>query len=344
MNLEPDDSMPIGYISKRLFHLTLILVGVSVLVFLMLRMIPGDPARLLLGEFATPEDLVRLRTQMGLDRPYPVQYGIYLANILQGDLGNSLRNGAPVATEIGVRLVATLELAVAAMLIASLVGIAAGVVSSVRQYSVFDYGSMFMALIGVSMPIFWLGLMLMYFLAVMFPIMPMLGRISMGSEPDVATGLMLVDTLLAGEFGDFLDALHHLVLPAFTLATIPMAIVARITRSSMLEVLNKDYVRTARAKGMSETVVILRHALRNAFLPVVTVLGLNLGLLLGGAVLTETIFSWPGLGRYVVDSLMARDYAAVQGCILVFAALMAFINLIVDLIYVVLDPRIRVHA
>jgi peptide/nickel transport system permease protein len=336
--------MPLGYIAKRLFHLTLILLGVSVLVFLMLRMIPGDPARLLLGEFATPEDLDRLRTQMGLDRSYPVQYGIYLSNILQGDLGNSLRNGAPVAAEIGLRLAATLELAVAAMLIASLVGIAAGVVSAVRPYSAIDYGSMLMALIGVSMPIFWLGLMLMYLLAVLFPVMPMMGRIAMGSEPDMVTGLMLVDTLLAGEPGDFLDALHHLVLPAITLATVPMAIVARITRSSMLEVLNKDYVRTARAKGMSEAVVILRHALRNAFLPIVTVLGLNLGLLLGGAVLTETIFSWPGLGRYVVDSLMARDYAAVQGCILVFAALMAFINLIVDLIYVVLDPRIRVHA
>jgi peptide/nickel transport system permease protein len=336
--------MPLGYIAKRLFHLALILLGVSVLVFLMLRMIPGDPARLLLGEFATPEDLDRLRTQMGLDRSYPVQYGIYLSNILQGDLGNSLRNGAPVAAEIGLRLAATLELAVAAMLIASLVGIAAGVVSAVRPYSAIDYGSMLMALIGVSMPIFWLGLMLMYLLAVLFPVMPMMGRIAMGSEPEAVTGLMLVDTLLAGEPGDFLDALHHLVLPAFTLATVPMAIVARITRSSMLEVLNKDYVRTARAKGMSEAVVILRHALRNAFLPVVTVLGLNLGLLLGGAVLTETIFSWPGLGRYVVDSLMARDYAAVQGCILVFAALMAFINLIVDLIYVVLDPRIRVHA
>jgi peptide/nickel transport system permease protein len=336
--------MPLGYLAKRLFHLVLIMLGVSVLVFLMLRMIPGDPARLLLGEFATAEDLARLRTQMGLDRSYLVQYGIYLANILQADLGNSLRNGAPVAVEIATRLTATLELAVAAMLIASLAGIAAGVISSVKPYSAFDYGSMFMALIGVSMPIFWLGLMLMYLLAVMFPVMPMMGRIGMGSEPDVVSGLMLVDTLLAGEFGDFIDALHHLVLPAFTLATVPMAIVARITRSSMLEVLNKDYVRTARAKGMGEAVVILRHALRNAFLPIVTVLGLNLGLLLGGAVLTETIFSWPGLGRYVVDSLMARDYAAVQGCILVFAALMAFINLIVDLVYVVLDPRIRVHA
>ena len=336
--------MPTGYIAKRIFHLTLILLGVSVLVFLMLRMIPGDPARLLLGEFATQEDLERLRGQMGLDRPYPVQYGIYLAGLLQGDLGNSLRNGAPVAEEIAPRLMATLELAVAAMLIASFAGIAAGVISSVKQFSAWDYGSMVLALVGVSMPIFWLGLMLMYLLAVMFPVMPMMGRIGMGNEPDAVTGLMLVDTLMAGEFGDFIDALHHLVLPAVTLATVPMAIVARITRSAMLEVLNKDYVRTARAKGMSEAVVVLRHALRNAFLPIVTVLGLNLGLLLGGAVLTETIFSWPGLGRYVVDSLMARDYAAVQGCILVFAALMAVINLIVDLVYVLLDPRIRVHA
>jgi peptide/nickel transport system permease protein len=336
--------MPFAYIAKRLFHLALILLGVSVIVFLMLRMIPGDPARLLLGEYATEEDLTRLRGQMGLDRSYPVQYGIYLGGLLQGDLGNSLRNGAAVTEEIAPRLMATMELAVAAMLIASLAGIAAGVISSVKQFSAWDYGSMVLALVGVSMPIFWLGLMLMYVLAVLFPVMPMMGRIGMGSEPDVVTGLMLIDTLLAGEFGDFLDALHHLVLPAATLATVPMAIVARITRSAMLEVLHKDYVRTARAKGMSEAVVVLRHALRNAFLPIVTVLGLNLGLLLGGAVLTETIFSWPGLGRYVVDSLMARDYAAVQGCILVFAAVMAVINLIVDLVYVLLDPRIRVHA
>jgi peptide/nickel transport system permease protein len=336
--------MPLGYIAKRLFHLALIMFGVSVLVFLMLRMIPGDPARLLLGEFATPEDLVRLKTQMGLDESYPVQYGIYLKNLLMGDLGKSLRSGVSVASEIGARLPATIELAVAAMLIASLLGIAAGVVSAARQYSVFDYGSMLMALVGVSMPIFWLGLMLIYLLSVKFPLMPMMGRIGMGSEPAVVTGLMLVDTLLQADVGGFVHSLHYLVLPAFTLATVPMAIVARITRSAMLEVLNKDYVRTARAKGMSEGVVILRHALRNAFLPVVTVLGLNMGLLLSGAVLTETIFSWPGLGRYVVDSLMSRDYAAVQGCILIFAALMAVINLIVDLIYVLLDPRIRVHA
>ena len=335
--------MPLGYIARRLFHLLLIMVGVSVLVFLMLRMIPGDPARLLLGEYANPDELTRLRAQLGLDQSYLTQYAIYLKNLLQGDFGKSVRTGAPIVNEIGVRLLATIELSLAAMVIATILGIAAGVVSSVKQYSIFDYVSMFLALIGVSMPIFWLGLMLIYLLSVKFPILPMMGRITMGLEAPPVTGLVVVDTLIAGPLGGFLDSLRHLILPSFTLATIPMAVVARITRSSMLEVLNKDYVRTARAKGLDEMIVILRHALRNAFLPVVTVLGLNLGLLLGGAVLTETIFSWPGLGRYVVDSLMARDYAAVQSCILIFAVVMALINLFVDLVYVILDPRIRVQ-
>jgi peptide/nickel transport system permease protein len=335
--------MPLGYISRRLFHLLLIMVGVSVLVFLMLRMIPGDPARLLLGEYASPDELARLRTQLGLDQSYLTQYAIYIKNLVQGDFGKSVRTGAPIVNEIGVRLLATIELSMAAMLIATILGIAAGVVSSVKQYSIFDYGSMFLALIGVSMPIFWLGLMLIYLLSVKFPVLPMMGRITMGLEAPPVTGLVVIDTLIAGQLGGFFDSLRHLILPSFTLATIPMAIVARITRSSMLEVLNKDYVRTARAKGLDEMIVILRHALRNAFLPVVTVLGLNLGLLLGGAVLTETIFSWPGLGRYVVDSLMARDYAAVQSCILIFAVVMALINLFVDLVYVILDPRIRVQ-
>ena len=245
--------MPLGYIAKRLFHLSLIMFGVSVLVFLMLRMIPGDPARLLLGEFATPEDLVRLQTQMGLDQSYPVQYGIYLKNLLQGDLGKSLRNGAPVASEIGARLPATLELAVAAMLIASLLGIAAGVVSAARQYSVFDYGSMFMALVGVSMPIFWLGLMLIYLLLGDVPDHAHDGpdrhgqRTRRGHRPDAG------GHPAAGDFGDFRRLrCTTWCCPLSRWPPMPMAIVARITRSAMLEVLNKDYVRTARAKGMSE--------------------------------------------------------------------------------------------
>jgi peptide/nickel transport system permease protein len=335
--------MPLGYLARRLFHLILIVFGVSVLVFFMLRMIPGDPARLLLGEFASPEELTRLREQLGLNKSYVAQYGIYIGNLLQGDLGKSVRTGAPVADEIGGRLLATLELSLAGMVIATIFGIGAGVISAVRPRSLIDYGAMFVALVGVSMPIFWLGLMLIYLLSVKYPVLPMMGRLSMGLEVPSFTGLVVVDALVSGHFGAFADALRHLILPAVTLATIPMAIVARITRSAMLEVLNKDYIRTARAKGMGEAVVIVRHALRNAFLPVATVLGLNLGLLLGGAVLTETIFSWPGLGRYVVDSLLGRDYAAVQGCILIFAVMMAVINLAVDLIYVWLDPRIRVH-
>lgn len=332
-----------GYISRRLFHLLLTMLGVSVLVFLMLRMIPGDPAQLLLGEFANPEELANLRQQLGLNESLFTQYWIYIRDILQGDFGNSMRSNAPVATEMWVRLLATLELSMAAMLIATIVGIAAGVLSASRQYSLWDYGSMFLALLGVSMPIFWLGLMLIYFFSVKFPLLPMMGRVSLGLEVPDLTGLVVLDSMLAGNWDAFVSSLKHLILPAFTLATIPMAIVARITRSAMLETMSKDYVRTARAKGMSEFVVVMRHALRNAFLPVVTVLGLNLGLLLGGAVLTETIFSWPGLGRYVVDSLSGRDYAAVQGCILVFAALMATINLAVDLIYVMLDPRVRIN-
>ncbi len=335
--------MPIDYLIRRLVHLLIILFGVSVLVFLMLRMIPGDPAQLLLGEFASPEELAGLRSQLGLDKSLVTQYWIYLKNILQGDLGISIRTEIPVVQEIFVRLLATLELSLAAMVIATFLGVAAGVISAVKQYSIFDYASMFLALVGVSMPIFWLGLMLIYLFSVKFSVLPMMGRLSMGLDVPSWSGLVVVDSLLAGNVPAFLDSLKHLLLPALTLATIPTAIVARITRSSMLEIQNQDYVRTARAKGLSNLVVILRHTLRNAFLPVVTVLGLNLGLLLGGAVLTETIFSWPGLGRYVVNSLMARDYAAVQGCILIFAALMVMINLLVDFLYVVLDPRIRVH-
>jgi peptide/nickel transport system permease protein len=335
--------IPLGYVTRRLFHLVLILLGVSVLVFAMLRMIPGDPAQLLLGEYASPAELTRLRHQLGLDRGILIQYGIYLNHLLHGNLGVSVRTGAPIFDEIGPRLLATIELSLAAMVIATVGGIAAGVISSIRQHSLLDYAAMVMALVGVSMPIFWLGLMLIYLLAVKFHVFPMMGRLSLGLDVAPITGLVMIDALLHGQFSALWDAMRHLALPAFTLATIPMAIVARMTRSAMLEVLNQDYVRTARAKGMTEAVVVLRHGLRNAFLPVVTVLGLNLGLLLGGAVLTETIFSWPGLGRYVVDSLMGRDYAAVQGCILIFAGIMALINLIVDLVYVLLDPRIRVN-
>lgn len=336
--------MQLRYVANRLSQLLLVMFGVSVLVFWMLRMIPGDPAQLLLGEYASPQALAELREKLGLNRSYAAQYGIYLVNIFQGDFGRSVRTGAPIFQEIWIRIPATVELAVAAMLIATLLGVAAGIISAVKHRSLWDYTAMFLALIGVSMPIFWLGLMLIYLFSVRLSLFPMMGRLSMGENLPVVTGLMIVDSLLSGNGTLLTDSIHHLILPAFTLSTIPMAIIARITRSSMLEVMHMDYIRTARAKGMGEATVILRHALRNACLPVITVIGLNLGLLLGGAVLTETIFSWPGLGRYVVDSLMARDYAAVQGCILMFAGMMAFINLVVDLIVALLDPRVRIHG
>ena len=310
----------------------------------MLRLIPGDPAHLLLGEFASPQDVARIREKFGLDSSYPYQYWVYAKNLLKGDMGVSIRSGVPVSEEMFVRFLATVELSIAAMLISSFIGILAGVISSVRKYSIFDYFSMMMALVGISMPIFWLGLMLMYLFSVKFGILPMMGRFTMGLDYHSFTGLVIVDSLVSGDFQLFLNSLKHLILPAFTLATIPMAIIARMTRSSMLEVMSKDYIRTARAKGLSHRAVIFRHALKNAFLPIVTVIGLNFGLLLGGAVLTETIFSWPGLGRYVVDSLSARDYPAVQGCILFFAVIMVIVNLIVDSLYFYLDPRLRIDG
>ena len=332
------------FISRRLFHLIFILIGVSILVFLMLRLIPGDPAHLLVGELASPQDIARIREKLGLDSSYVYQYFIYASNLLKGDMGTSIRSNAPVSQEIFVRFLATVELSIAAMLISSLIGILAGVISSVRQYSIFDYFSMMMALVGISMPIFWLGLMLMYLFSVKWGILPMMGRFTMGLDYHVISGLVMLDSLLSGDFQLFFNSVKHLILPAFTLATIPMAVIARMTRSSMLEVMSKDYIRTARAKGLSRGTVIFRHALKNAFLPIITVIGLNFGLLLGGAVLTETIFSWPGLGRYVVDSLSARDYPAVQGCILFFAVIMVIVNLTVDIFYLYLDPRLRIDG
>jgi peptide/nickel transport system permease protein len=310
----------------------------------MVRLIPGDPAHLLVGEFASPEDVSRIREKLGLDQSYPYQYYIYVKNLLKGDMGRSIRSNVPVSQEIFVRFLATVELSIAAMIISSCIGILAGVISSARQFSTFDYVSMVMALVGISMPIFWLGLMLMYLFSVKLGLLPLMGRFTMGLDYHSMTGLVLLDGLLTGDFQLFLNALKHLVLPAFTLSTIPMAIIARMTRSSMLEVLSKDYIRTARAKGLSQGAVIFKHALKNAFLPIITVIGLNFGLLLGGAVLTETIFSWPGLGRYVVDSLMARDYPAVQGCILFFSVIMVMVNLVVDILYFYLDPRLRIDG
>jgi len=294
-----------------------------------------------LGEHATPEALERLRAELNLDEPLPVQFARYLGQVVRGDLGRSIQTNERVIVELGTRFPATIELTFSAMLIASAVGILTGVVAAARRNTWFDGASMLVALFGFSMPIFWLGIMLILLFAAYLGWFPISGRLDYTVEISRLTNLHLVDAVVSKNWVAFGNALRHLVLPAVTLSTVPLAIIARMTRSSLLEVLRQDYVRTARAKGVAEIQVVARHALRNAFIPVVTVIGLNVGSLLGGAILTETIFAWPGVGRLVVDAIFARDYPLVQGAVLVIAIVFVLVNLVVDLSYAYLDPRIR---
>ena len=318
-----------------------VLLGVSIVVFFMVRAIPGDPAQLLLGQQATEEQVQQVRHNMGLDKPVIVQYGIFLADAVRGDLGDSIVTGRPVTTELLARFPATLELTAFAMLVAILVGVPVGVISAVKQYSLLDKFTSVLALIGISMPIFWLAMILIVIFFVNLGWLPFPGRLSTGYAVTSITGLVLVDSLLTLNFAAFWDGLKHLILPAIALGTIPMAIIMRMTRSSMLEVMGEDYVRTARAKGVVPWRVIFKHALRNAMLPTVTVIGLQAGLLMGGAVITETIFSWPGVGQIAYDSVNRRDYAMIQGVVLYGATLFVLVNLLVDVLYAVLDPRVR---
>lgn len=294
-----------------------------------------------MGQHATTEQIEALREELGLNDPLYVQFGRFLWDILHGDFGRSLMTRAPVAQEIFSRFPATIELALAAMLIAATVGIIVGVIAAVKQYSLFDYLSMIGALAGVSMPIFWLGLMLIIIFAVNLGWLPVAGRIDIGLEPQHITGFFILDSILTRNWPALVSALKHLVLPAVALACYSMAIIARMTRSTMLEVLRQDYIRTARAKGLSETSVVYKHALRNALIPVVTVIGLQTGMLLSGAVLTETVFSWPGIGSLLVNGILAADYPLVQATVIVIASVFVIVNLIVDILYVYLDPRIR---
>jgi peptide/nickel transport system permease protein len=318
-----------------------VLLGVSIVVFFMVRAIPGDPAQLLLGQQATEEQVQQVRHNMGLDKPVIVQYGIFLADALRGDLGSSIVTGRPVTTELLARFPATLELTLFAMLVAVLVGVPVGVISAVKQYSWLDKFTSVLALTGISMPIFWLAMILIVIFFVNLGWLPFPGRLSTGYAVTSITGLVLVDSLLTLNFSAFWDGFLHLVMPAIALGTIPMAVVMRMTRSSMLEVMGEDYVRTARAKGVVPWRVIFKHALRNALLPTVTVIGLQAGLLMGGAVITETIFSWPGVGQIAYDSVNRRDYAMIQGVVLYGATLFVLVNLLVDVLYAVLDPRVR---
>jgi peptide/nickel transport system permease protein len=318
-----------------------VLLGVSIVVFFMVRAIPGDPAQLLLGQQATQEQVQQVRQNMGLDKPVIVQYGIFLADALRGDLGQSIVTGRPVTTELLARFPATLELTLFAMLVAVVVGVPVGVISAVKQYSWLDKVTSVLALTGISMPIFWLAMILIVIFFVNLGWLPFPGRLSTGYAVTSITGLVLVDSLLTFNFSAFWDGLKHLILPAIALGTIPMAVVMRMTRSSMLEVMGEDYVRTARAKGVVPWRVVFKHALRNAMLPTVTVIGLQTGLLMSGAVITETIFSWPGVGQIAFDSVNRRDYAMIQGVVLYGATLFVLVNLLVDILYAVLDPRVR---
>jgi len=327
------------YIARRVLALIPTLLGVSIVVFLFLRLIPGDPATAFLRESATAAQVAVLNERLGVNKPLPEQYVTYMAKVLRGDLGTGLHSGLPVADEIKRKFPATAELGLAAMVIATTVGIALGIVAAIRRASVLDYGTTTAALIGVSMPIFWLGLMLIYLFAVNLRWLPPSTR---GEPPErLVTGLYSIDFLLSADPAGWVEALRHLLLPAAVLATVPLAVIARQTRSAMLEVLGQDFVRTAWSKGLRERAVVMRHVLKNALLPVVTVIGLQVGALLSGAVLTESVFSWPGMGTYVVEAINGRDYPIVQGSILFLATIFVLINLLVDVSYAWLDPRIR---
>ncbi len=303
----------LAYIARRLVALVAVLMGVSIIIFAILKFVPGDPARLVAGMDASEADVQNIRHQLGLDRPVYIQYLTFVGNALHGNFGRSTRSLQPVSAELKLRLPATIELAVAAMLLATVFGVILGVIAAVRPYSIWDNLSSFLAISGVSMPTFWLGLMLILIFSVTLRWFPVSGR----------------------------GGLRHLVLPALTLAATSSAIIARQTRSDMLDVLHQDYVRTARAKGLTEQGVIFRHALRNALIPTTTIVGLQFGYLLGGAVITETVFAWPGVGRLLVDGIKFRDFPVVQATVLVLATIFVFVNLGVDLLYMALDPRIK---
>ncbi len=332
----------LAYIIRRILTLIPTLLGVSVIVFFMLRITPGDPAELLLGERATEKALHEIREHLGLNEPLYVQYGKFIKRLMKGDLGETIWSRQKVWVEVKERFPATIELSVAALFISCFFGIIFGIISATRQYSIFDYLSMLGALIGVSMPIFWLGLVFMLIFSVNLGWLPLSGRLSVGVDLEVITNFYILDAVLTKNWAALKDVIWHLIMPAVTLSTIPMAIVARMTRSSMLEVLRQDYIKTAKAKGLSQFTVTFKHALRNALIPVVTTIGLQFGVALGGAILTETIFAWPGVGKWMFDAVMKRDYMVIQGGTLVIAAVFVVINLVVDVLYAVINPRINV--
>ena len=330
------------FILSKLLYLIPTVFGITLVAFGFIRLLPGDPVLLMAGERGvSPERYAEITAQLGYDKPIWQQYLGYLNQLAHGDLGNSLVTKKPVLTEFLTLFPATVELGLVAILIATLVGVPVGVLAAIRRGSWFDQISMTGALIGFSMPIFWWGLLLIILFSGILGWTPVSGRISLIYFFPPVTGFMLIDSLLSGQKGAFASAVSHLILPSIVLATIPLAVIARQTRSAMLEVMGEDYVRTARAKGLSPARVIGVHALRNAMIPVITTIGLQIGVLLAGAILTETIFSWPGIGKWMIDSISRRDYPVVQSGLLLIAGIVMIVNLLVDLTYGLINPRIR---
>ena len=332
----------IRFIFTRLGLIIPTFLGMTLLVFFLIRMVPGDPVETLAGERGIdPVRHAALLKEYGLDRPIMVQYGIYIGRVLQGDLGRSIITHAPVLDEFKALFPATVELGLCAILFALFVGIPAGILAAVKRNSVFDHGVMGVSLTGYSMPIFWWGLLLILLFSVQLDLTPVSGRIDVRYFIEPVTGFLLIDSWLAADKGAFWSAVSHLLLPMIVLGTQPLAVIARMTRSSMLEVLGEDYVRTARAKGLSNLRVVAVHALRNALIPVVTVIGLQIGVLFTGALLTETIFSWPGVGKWLIEAIGRRDYPVLQGGVLLVGAMVMGISLLVDVTYGIINPRIR---
>ncbi len=333
------------YIAKRILMVIPVLIGVSIIVFCLLRVFAPDPAPIVLGQHATQASMQKWRDANGLNDPVPTQYLDYMKGVLKGDLGTSYYTQSKVTKEIMARFPATIELAITAIIFASVIGILLGVVAAVKKNSIFDAVATLIALVGVSIPIFWLGILLMMlFCRPNAAIFPAVGRITPLMDPTHITGFYTIDSLLTGNFASLKDALWHLVLPSFTLGMYSMAIITRITRSTMLDSLNQDYIRTARAKGIREIKVVMKHALRNSMIPVTTVIGLQFGGLLGGALLTESVFSWPGIGKFTVDCILKSDFPIVQGIVLLVAVIFVLVNLAADIAYAFLDPRIRYTA
>lgn len=329
------------YLLKRIALVIPTILGVTILVFLLVHIIPGDPVEVMLGEKSTEAARQALTERLGLDKPLHAQYVSWLTNAVQGDFGVSVRNRSPVTEQILSRLPATIELALTATILAAVVGIIVGVSAAYKHNTKYDHALVTLSLIGVSIPIFWLGIMLIFLFAAVLGWLPVSGRVSMGAGITEITGFYLIDTLISGDWGLFVDSVKHLILPAASLATIPLSQVVRVTRSSMLDVLGEDYVRTARAKGLPYRTVIYKHALKNALIPVVTVIGLQAGKLLAGAILTEMVFSWPGTGRLLITSIYNRDYPMIQGIVFILSLAFILVNILVDILYAKLDPRIR---